>query len=283
MTRPTAVFSVLHPGNIRYFKEFMESLATQISECDVLLACDDVPDIGHLLRAHQSSLNVIVLPVKGTLVQIRQASIDWLRGLPYRYYVFADSDDIQSNDRVLAAVSCLSQYQVVAHDLLPFGAGGLSKPYWSKRLLNGQQLSRADIWQSNVFGLGNTSIRREVLLQFPALPENLLAIDWFLFYHALGNQSGVFTHQGAVHYRQHSENLAGTAQVTVERLKNICRVKMAHYSALGSTEAQEQRSALSGLLEKLEKDKKYAQEAVFQLNKQPISYFWWEETNYLYG
>jgi hypothetical protein len=284
MSVNTAVVAVIFPDNLIYFKSFLNSLTNQNDqEFDLLLIVDSVETIEEYLHDFRS-IKVVLLPVRGSIASNRQTALQWLTDLPYDYFIFADTDDMLMPDRVLVCKFYLHHAPVVVNDLYPFYDEKIitSDGYWRQRLPDGYKFTDQQILSSNFAGLGNTSIRKEVIKPL-VIPERLIAIDWFIFYHYLQNNFGIFVHRGGVLYRQHKDNVAGIKMISENRLSHIVKVKIRHY-----LELQPEFPEVTVLLKKTERicerllqEDGYSRSVTSYLNNSQINYFWWEETEYL--
>jgi glycosyltransferase involved in cell wall biosynthesis len=272
-----AVFSVLFPANIPFFKSFIDSLLRQTyKEFDVILVTHEMHDINKYIQPYIDQITIRTFPVEGSISKVRLQGISWAKSLGYTFLSFVDSDDIQDPNRVKREVDLLESNCFVTHDLIPFVDENLMEdsPTWKVRLPEGILIDRSHLRTCNVVGLGNTALRVE-MINLSSIPENIQAIDWFLFHQWLKEKPSYFTHASPVRYRQHSDN-------TADRVIKICNVKLAHYDALKSATMRPEILKHKRLLVCLENDYDFTINAINQLNSNGISYFWWEETNYLH-
>jgi hypothetical protein len=281
--RTTAVLSVIFPANRVFFNEYLQSLTQQTeNDFDVLLLVDQVPDIMDYISTFRDQLTFHIRHVTGSIASIRTQAITWALSLNYRFFVFADTDDLLAPSRVALCRQHLELFPVVVNDLLPFSEKQSARDgFWKNRLIDGYEFTAADIEDFNFAGLGNTAIRKEVLQNIP-IPEKLRAVDWFIYYQWMQRNTGVFIHGGQVLYRQHEANLAGLHKVDAKRLENIFNVKQTHYESL--------LPLFPHLYKKLEiverrrtamQDSMQMKKTIDQLNTATINYFWWEETDYI--
>jgi glycosyltransferase involved in cell wall biosynthesis len=285
MAKTTALFSVIFPANVSYLKFFFDSLAAQSDQdFEVLLVVDGVEQAEALLEPFASRFSIRILHCTGSIAAIRQQGLKWLSDQQHDYIIFADADDLLSSQRVEVCKKYLSMHSVVVNDLIPFedpqqiGAAG----FWKDRLAHETIFGSDAISSYNFVGLGNTAIRKNVLT-FVSIPEEIKVVDWFLFYHWLQENKGIFVHTGNVLYRQHGDNLAGIRLIDEARLKYIIDVKIRHYMALVKRfpELQQHVARLETLTLKLS-DARYRETEIAYLNTKRINYFWWEETEYLH-
>ncbi|HEY9049477.1 MAG TPA: hypothetical protein VIN08_26445 [Ohtaekwangia sp.] len=281
-----AIFTVIFPGNLPFFNDYLDSLCNQTEKhFDLILLTDSVGDIESWLRPYRDRVSIQIYPVSGTIASVREVGVEILRKLQHPYVIFSDTDDIFSNDRVAKCCEHLASFPVVVNDLSPFShaedRSGVG--YWDKRLEDGHIFSVTDIERYNFVGLGNTSVRREVLEEFK-IPQQLKAIDWFLFYRWLQEREGVFTKTGKMFYRQHVNNQVGLHRINEQRLRAILITKIEHYKNLSSLFPH-----LYSLMEETERklnrinsDKAFLERKLQDINNNTINYFWWEETEYIH-
>lgn len=282
----TAIVSVIFPGNLVFFESFLKSLTTQQNKTfELLLIVDSIRDINMYLKDYLNLFKITTFHASGTVASIRQQAIKWLITQPFEYFVFADSDDRLSNDRVYVCCDYLKSCDIVVNDIAPF-ANELAIPqegYWSDRLSDKKDITSADIVNYNLLGLGNTAIRKQVLKHI-TISENLIAVDWFIFFRWLQNASAIFVHDGIVQYRQHSSNTVGIKKITPHKLITVVEVKVAHYRALRNEFPFLIPTLLKNekLLKELNADPAFCEATADYLNAKQINYFWWEETEYIH-
>lgn len=280
-----AVFAVIFPGNLPFFAAFLQSLQRQtFRNFDLILAVDQVPDVDKYFSEVAWSGKVVLLDVTGSIASVRMQGIERLRREGYEYVIFCDTDDVMGPGRINTVVRALKQSPLVATDFSLINQTGevTKEHYWATRLPDQHTFSRRELMHYNFAGLGNTACRGDVL-KVVELPDELIAVDWFLFYQLLEDQNGLFIHGAEYFYRQHQANTAGVDMLSVERLKKIAMVKQVHYQ-----HAVKWSPELAPLLERASetdrrlKDDDFAKHVVSRLNARPRHYFWWEETEYLY-
>lgn len=284
----TAIFSVLFPANLQYFRSFLSSLRKQTDQnFDLLLLVDSVDsvedDILEFDNQFGRNWHIERLNVTGSIAAIRQQGFRWVRSMGYDFIVFADTDDLMDPGRVATCRMLLGKNPLVVSDIIPFGdeqAIG-TRGYWQSRLKDAHTFSAADIRHYNFAGLGNTAVRTEIMNEIQ-IPESITAIDWFVFYQWLQPTRGVFTHHGHVWYRQHDANTIGIKRISEDRLRRVTATKIVHYENLVSKypEFETELARHRQLALKLD-DVNFCAEAVRSLNARHLNYFWWEETVYI--
>ncbi len=280
-----ALFTVIFPGNLAYFHDFMLSLQRQTyGGFKLLLMVDGVPDIEAELQPFRDSLRIETKFHTGSIAEVRDHGIRWIVAGNYDYVIFADSDDIMHPDRIAVCLEGLDAAPCVVNDVIPFHSiDNTGNGYWRDRLDDGQSFGADTIKFCNFAGLGNSAIRKDAFRAM-SIPAGLVAVDWFLFYHWLQSGKGVFKHHGVIYYRQHASNTAGLSVVTPERLIRVLDTKIRHMNALVHDFRdfeQEIRRHLT-LKDRLSNDAVFQKEAIEQLNQMNLNFFWWEETQYIH-
>lgn len=147
--------------------------------------------------------------------------------------MFGDSDDTFSSNRIKLSIELLKTFDVVVNDLTLFSTDAiLAENYISNRLKNYDQIEFDFIKNKNLFGLSNTAIRLDRLAPVD-LPNELIAVDWYLFsILLLQGKKAVFTNNTVTFYRQYEGNLVGLKQLDSKSFSHGLKVKQLHYTAL---------------------------------------------------
>lgn len=243
----TCFCSVIHPGNIEYFSDFLESLKAQTDKnFTLLLFNDNVVNLDLYLNEYHLPYKIIA--AKGSIAEIRYQMLQHLLKSDYKFTIFGDTDDFFPNNRVAVNKLLLQNYDVVVNDVWLVSAKGevVAKAYWENRQVLKQPITFNSIKDYNFIGLGNTAIRTEILYTMPGFEAALKVVDWFLFSTLLykNNLKVIFTSETYIFYRQHQENLIGRKKITLQKLKNICITKSEHYTMLAKEIPEMQEMAL---------------------------------------
>lgn len=234
MNNKICFVTVIFPGNLAYFKDFITSLENQsISDFDLIIFNDGVPDLSDYLS--QSSLHVQVIDTDRSIAGIRSLLLNFLRKSTYELCVFGDSDDYFPENRIEKNLDFLAQYDLIVNDLVLVDQQRnlLLDKYLSQRLPNAQVITYDDIKHKNVCGLGNTAIRVSALPDNLDFSDEILAIDWVLFSRMLlGGCKAVFTNETYIYYRQHTANSIGLKDLSKERVQRGIDIKYNHYLSL---------------------------------------------------
>lgn len=249
----TCVFTVAYPGMEAWLPDFADSLRRQDSDAFDLVIVNDGLD-PESLADQIAGCNAAILEPAGGIAANRLTGFRHLLKAGYSHTVFADTDDRMSPDRVRVSVQLLSEYDIVANDLDIMGTDGeiITRGFWSGRLDDMTRIHKKDILDSNVIGLGNSSVRTSMLEEL-VIPDDIQAVDWYLY--ALLLEKGhdaVFTTRTTTLYRQHDANILGAATEEIDEstLKKWIRIKTAHYRALKElSDAYRQKHAFYSELE----------------------------------
>lgn len=229
----TALVTYMYPNAIHFFDEFSLTIKQQTdSDFEVIFFNDGVDE--KLFQKAKYKHQIIT--IQGSPLEIRFKSFEILKTLPFEKYIFLDSDDTMSNNRVEILKEKLISTTLICNDLNLMDSKGklFEKKIWSNRLPEGFSFEYSFLKDKNIVGLGNTAFRRE-LLETPLIySAKALIADWFIFYQLL-KQSALtctFTSICQTNYRQHNNNDAGIKETTEERLNYVVKVTNQQYSAL---------------------------------------------------
>jgi glycosyltransferase involved in cell wall biosynthesis len=232
------ILCVVYPACLPYLEQFKESLRSQIwQDFEVLILNDGLTEAEILLGDDPRFRFRNAVPGASPNAH-RHALISWALETDSQHFIFVDADDYFPPNRASICLELLKLFPIVVNDLILIGEGIVEEtPLLSKRYQNGACISASEIREMNLFGLTNTSVTRECLLNAPSMPQNnVIAFDWLLFTHLLqrcGN--AVFTSETHTFYRQYSDNIAPVSELSDERILTGVDVKIQHYTALGET------------------------------------------------
>lgn len=273
-------FSVVFPKNLPFFNDFFFSLQNQnYKDFDLVIINDGVKEIDQILLKF-GNLNIKVFDFKGSISEIREFGISQVIKLGYEYVIFGDSDDFFSPNRVYETIKSLIHFPICFNELSIINEKNeiVKRNLWSDRLRSQKIISNDFIFDKNVIGLGNSGIKVK-LLQGLSIPSEILAVDWFIFNTIFGRNKALFLSEVKTFYRQHSSNIIGNRELSMDSLKRIVEVKVQHYDYF--------KNIPSSIIEKFKGFKEFTNSIknsahyVDFLNNQKKTFFWWEETNYL--
>jgi hypothetical protein len=228
-----ALFTTVHPAAMPFLAAWSQSLRGQTyRDFDLWVAVDQV-DPSEVRRVIGADLAAHYVPAAGgdTPAQVRQRGIAAVVEC-HPVVIFADSDDVLEPDRVGAAVEAVADQDVVgcAMRLMDEDGHQLNQVF---DLPRGAAPS-AVLPYGNVFGLGNTVYRAEVLRRCLPIPADCRLVDWLLATRAWGAGAKMaFDSRGLVRYRLHDESMAPvTPPFTVQQIMTATDHVLNHYACL---------------------------------------------------
>jgi glycosyltransferase involved in cell wall biosynthesis len=270
-----AVSAVIFPANYQFFSAFCESLERQTEKKFTVFLFNDGCSETELSGFRKfGALDIRFVAVSGSIVNIRNQRFQFLKNLNADFHILLDSDDYVSDNYIEQAVALLHNFPIVASDVCFFNGTEQIMGFWSSRIDHSLRIDAAFISDKNCLGLGNTSIRSEVLADVPQIPEGVIAVDWFVFSVLIQKHSAVISTAHQLWYRTHESNQIGIGQLTEKKLRTILDVKSRHYKLFNAVEKVRHEIAL---VEQLEQTGGVRGFLDF-VNNNNIPFFWWEET-----
>ncbi len=273
----TVVATVVFPANTAFVNDFFGSLCRQTyKEFDVFIINDGLENFDFFVKKY-NSLNVTVYNYSNTPSKIRQKLLELLNQSEYEDIVFSDSDDYLADNRVEESVRYLDKYPIVFNDLTSFYEDTILKQnIWSSRFNKNKVITQEFLLDKNVLGLGNSAIRKEALKEIN-LDEDLLAVDWAIFYNLIEGLEAFFIDKTQTFYRQHNSNTIGFDKISLQRIKSALNVKKRHYNFIKRKDLYSELMLLekSNPIDEIEKKITTSEKDTNQ------NYFWWEETKLL--
>lgn len=203
-----ALFTVVHPASLPFFRAFYDSAAAQTDASAELVMVTDGVTEGELEARAGRPVRGRVLPARpgATPAALRQEALVPLCAR-VDAVVLADSDDVLHPHRVARARAALRGADAAASAMTLVDAGGAplgarfgagDRGAWSEALTR---------W--NVFGFGNGAYRSELLADCLPVPEDTVLMDWLVITRALARGARLhFDEVPAVDYRIHGSSLA---------------------------------------------------------------------------
>lgn len=278
------LFCVIFPANLRFIDEFINSVNVQTTpDFDVFFVNDgvDLQVLESVLQSLKRSFKIYTITdASCSFAKIREIGIKALLPLGYENIIFTDTDDLMSDNRIRESVDMLDRYPVVFNDLslIDIDRHVIKNKIWSGRLAS-VEIRKRFLLEKNVLGFGNTAMKANLLHDI-AVPDDIKAADWFVFYHAISDLEAKFMNHAETYYRQYDSNSIGVGKVTEERIRRIIEVKRMQYKYL----PEEEVGVMLQDLDQIEKQivrPEYLESVLAGLNSRGIEYFWWEETNYI--
>ena len=276
-----ALFSVIHPNALPYFKEFLNSISNQTyKDFTLFLVNDGVSNIEE--KIHRFDFNIILKNIGGTPSAIRKAGIEWVLLQGADIIVFADSDDYFMDNRIEISKYMLSNHDIVFNEIMIVGEN-IQQPYpmLAHRFTEGAELSYGNIKHSNFMGFSNTAINKSSITRtLSQIPDDTIAFDWAFYSSCLHEGTkAVFTEQTTTYYRQYENNIASPLSFTENQILRGVRVKRDHYRFMSRffNEYESISKDFDALFERLNADPllrdKYGHEVKIQSPPSPL---WWE-------
>lgn len=280
----TAILTTVFPAVEKYFPAYFNSLIEQNNQqFDLILVNDgivDMSEVDHYLPKER----VFVLSPGKTFVENRIISISYAKNKGYQNIIFADADDLMSDNRLAVSIELLEKYPIVVNDVDLMCEDGkvLLANYFSQSMASEKKYNYSFIEHKNFVGLGNTAIRTAILPDLIQLPTTLKMPDWYFFYTLMrqSNLEAFFTKQSKTYYRQHVDNLIGLKEITAQRIELGLQVKLNHYANL-ITEFPDIKPVLKEIEQTNDyylSGKTYQENYINKLKSINLPYpLWWEE------
>lgn len=239
-TSNIALVTFIYPSVRKFLPSFVDYLNQQSTqEYHLLIFNDGIETPDQWFEALRKPFRIITTKSTSPL-DIRFEALNYLKETVFDKFIFQDSDDGLSANRVEVVSKWLDNYDLVVNDidLMDFEGNLTSQKIWGNRFKLKSEFKAEDILNHNFVGLGNTGITKILLEFIPDNPtENLIAVDWFLFFNMLraSKKTGFRTSECTTYYRQHIENTIGVSENT--KLYNIKAARKLHFSALNKVGA----------------------------------------------
>lgn len=229
----TALVTYIYPNSIKYFDDFHSTILNQSNrDFEVIFFNDGIENDFFKKIKFQHK----VIDIDGSPLEIRFKSFNILKNLEYDKFIFLDSDDTMSSNRIEILKRKLDSSYIVCNDLNLMNENNIiyQNSIWKNRLHEGFSFGYTFLKDKNIVGFGNTAFRRELLKTEIVFNKNPLVADWFVFYQLLkkSKKACVFTSECQTNYRQHENNDAGIKEISEERLSFVVKVTNQQYKAL---------------------------------------------------
>ena len=234
-----AFLTTVFEANKDFLFDFFTSLKNQTyNKFDLIIVNDGYDGFHEIKLVFSKYINIIELKYSNTPIKNREYGINYCIENNYEIIIFGDSDDYFENNRVDKSISLLNKYDIVVNELNLFYENGFTvEKYFSKRIKNNDLIKFEFVIDKNIFGLSNTAIKLNDIRNL-SLPDNLIAVDWYIFSLLLMNgKKAVFTNETVSYYRQHEQNIIGLKKHDRNSLNKVVKVKHNHYKALNSIQA----------------------------------------------
>lgn len=234
MSNRIVFITTIFPASEEYLDDFFISLEGQTYKSfDVLVINDGIKKF-ELFKQKYHNLNIIEFISEQTPAKNREAGINKALELNYEYFIFGDSDDYFSENRVEKALESLIENDIAFNDLTIFSKNDKVESFFDKNIIQINKFGDRFL-DSNVFGLSNVALRSEILEEKVNFDNALIAVDWYfvttlLIQKKLKTQ---FLDNVQTYYRQYIGNTIGMSlQLDEHKLNLGISVKEKHYSTL---------------------------------------------------
>ena len=276
----------MFPAMKKFLNDYLKSLEKQTDKnFDLIIVNDGLSGFGRSAKRYRLN-NIQEIKGGGSIAKNRELGINYVKNKGYDYLIFTDSDDFFAHNRVKKSVELLKYYDIVVNDLTTVSAKGktLNKLYFSKRLKNLFKIRCDFIKDKNIFGLSNTAIRVGCLERKTNFQNDLIAVDWNLFYGLLKNGcSAIFSNETETFYRIYKGNTVGLSPVSKKNISQRAAAKFRHYLILSQSDKSYKSLAIGfGELIKKMNNKNFKNKYLNKIKSSCINKpFWWEEVKLL--
>lgn len=270
----TVVLTVAYPQSDEYIDAYFKSLESQSDlDFDILIVNDGLENL-KLWRDRFTKLKILELPGRDNIAKNRELLINSAFEMGYINAVFADFDDYFSSDRVYNSKKQLENHSIVVNDLALVGQDGnvFNAGYFKGHLSDQEQITSDHILEFNFLGMSNSSIKLIDITPID-IPDNLKAVDWYIFSKLLQKNKGVYLEQSKTYYRQHTTNISNILSANLTQLLSELEVKRLHYSLL--LDCSKKYMDLLSLVNEFMSLEDEAHKLYLSKIKQPILPFWW--------
>lgn len=279
----TAILGVIYPGAEVFLDDYLASLEGQTCiDFDLIIVNNQFSGFDRYREKYH--LNITEIKSDAAPVKVREQGINYAKSAGYEYLIFADADDLYSENRVEKSLQLLDSYDVVANDLSLMGPNGdvYDPLYFSNRIENLFEPGFDFILDKNIFGLANTAIRLDSLAAGLVFNDAHIAVDWYFFASLLKDGfRAVFTNEAVTYYRIYENNVIGLGkEVNEQRTRLGIDVKLVFYQELLKNDKN-----MASYCEKISSVKKSVTSSCINLdtymnNLKALNIhkpFWWEE------
>ena len=227
----TLVMVVYYKGAERYASDYFKSIENQSTkQFDLLIIYDNVASFK--ISGLNVSINEIMISERKKPSMIRLDGMRYALENNYRNLIFSDIDDYFSNNRISLSVRELEEYSFVFNEISLINQnGGLLKENYLHQISVLKYVdSFSHILDYNCLGLTHTGVNLELIDNF-YIPEDIIAVDWWVFTILLLNgATGKYVDNATTYYRQSDNNMVGMNKLLdVNRLETGIKVKLIHY------------------------------------------------------
>ncbi len=229
--KKTLLMVVVFPGIIQFLRDYLRSVNIQTDREFNLLILSDQLEYEYF-EVDSDNCTIINIAESLSPAEIRLVGIKYAVKQDYHYLIFSDADDFFSSNRIEASVATLKHHDFVFNDINLVNIKGdtLTKKYLSFIGAQHQYNDYKNIINYNMFGMSNAGVRAHLLKDF-YIPEDIIAVDWWIFtFLLLNGAKGKFINEATTFYRQTNNNTVGmNKKLNEQRLSFGISVKTRHY------------------------------------------------------
>lgn len=235
-----AVCTALYEAARPYLPAYLAGLrsAAQGQDLSLVLAIDDFRAPEEFLAEAETicAVTVVKAPDQATPARVRRSLLLEATATPLDVLIFADIDDVLAPNAPDLHDAALATADISFGDLRLINASGedTGARFFDHADIPWQVIGADHLRNRNFLGLTNTAIRREAVRDAAlAVPNNVVAVDWWLFTTLL--QAGLKAQRvpgNVADYRIFAENELGIgAPTTRAALRHMIDIALRHYRA----------------------------------------------------
>lgn len=235
-----AVCTALYEAARPYLPAYLAGLraAAQGEDLSLVLAVDDFVEPGEFLGEAETicPVKTVKAPEKATPARVRRSLLLEAAATPADILIFADIDDILAPDAPGLHGAALEMVDISFGDLRLIDARGedTGLRFFDHADIPWQLMDADPLRDRNFLGLTNTAVRRKAIPDTAlAIPDHVIAVDWWLFTTLL--QAGLKAQRvpgNVADYRIFAENELGIgAPASRSALRHLIDIALRHYRA----------------------------------------------------
>ncbi len=272
-----AVGTVVYPSVLPFWHNFIQSIRNQTFRDFHLFIINDGCTIEDLINCPPDTT---VHEGLANIAKNRQLLINLIYNSGYDVIIFVDSDDEFQANRFELNVKLGQNFDIVANDMNILSGNHIEEyNIFSQNLKNNQNIDLKFILNKNIFGLSNTACHTNLLNNI-VIPEDIIAVDWFLFTKVLlSKANAIFTNKTCTNYRQWEHNSIGFTKNSLDAVKTGIKVKYFHYKNLLDEHEYYMNNFhwIEYLYNNLDSDIFFCTYFEKYIKNKPKSPFWWEQ------
>lgn len=227
------VYVAVYPECKNYLNKFLYSLSNQTYKDFVLFIVNDGLEVTELEKMiSKFNFKSVILNINESvpISKVREEGFKFVLKNKFNYIIFADADDFFAEERVEKSLYYLKNNDVVWNNvsIVDDCENLLEKTYFNiKDKSNNIFVKLGD---KNYFGLSNTAIRSDLLNEIIPIPNDIIAVDWWMYSILTYHKYRIFFIEEALtFYRQHDLNTIGTNINENKILRGILVKKYNYY------------------------------------------------------